>query len=120
MALVPMMWVIRAAKITENSLEYSLQNTARHALFLPTSEAAKYKAKATIDSFFHRFGDLLQAGLVLLGTALSFSATDYARLNILTAVVWLAVAAAAAREYRRRTAPQATLSQSQASMRAAA
>ena len=37
--------VIRGAKILENATDYSLNNTVRQALFLPTSRAAKYKAK---------------------------------------------------------------------------
>jgi hypothetical protein len=32
-------------KVSEKSLDYSLNNTARHALFLPTSREAKYKAR---------------------------------------------------------------------------
>jgi len=53
-------------KITDNSSDYSIQNTARQTLFLPTSREAKYKAKAAIDAFFMRFGDVLQAGIVYL------------------------------------------------------
>lgn len=104
-AVLPMMWIIRAAKVAENSLDYSLQNTAKHALFLPTSQEIKYKAKATIDSFFIRFGDLAQAGLVMAGSALSFTTADYAKLNTVVALLWLGTAALAAQEYRRRTAP---------------
>ncbi len=51
----------------ENSTDYSIQNTARQALFLPTSREAKYKAKQAIDSFFWRAGDLLQAVVVFVG-----------------------------------------------------
>ena len=46
--------VMRWTKILENSTDYSIQNTTRHALFLPTSREAKYKAKQAIDSFFVR------------------------------------------------------------------
>jgi AAA family ATP:ADP antiporter len=104
-AVLPMIWLIRATKIAENTLDYSLQNTAKHALFLPTSQEVKYKAKATIDSFFFRFGDLIQAGLVMMGSALAFSPADYAKLNAVVALLWLGTAALTAREYRRRTAP---------------
>ena len=65
--LVPMLGLIRWAKTFENATDYSLQNTVRQALFLPTSREAKYKAKAAIDTFFMRFGDVLQAGMVRLG-----------------------------------------------------
>ena len=72
-ALLPMLAVVRMAKILENSTDYSIQNTTRHALFLPTSREAKYKAKQAIDSFFWRAGDLLQAGVVFVGTMLAFN-----------------------------------------------
>ncbi|NIS67232.1 MAG: translocase, partial [Gemmatimonadales bacterium] len=60
-AIVPIIAVIRFIKITENSTDYSLNNTVRHALFLPTTREEKYKAKQAVDSFFHRSGDVLSA-----------------------------------------------------------
>ena len=36
--------LVRIGKIAENSVDYSIQNTTRQALFLPTSRDAKYKA----------------------------------------------------------------------------
>ena len=53
-AFFPILGYIQVAKIFENSTDYSLQNTARQALFLPTSREIKYKAKAAIDTFFVR------------------------------------------------------------------
>ena len=49
-------------KVADNSLDYSLGNTTKQALWLPTSREAKYKAKQAVDSFFVRMGDVLQAG----------------------------------------------------------
>ena len=51
-------------KIAENSLDYSLQNTSRQALWLLTSRDAKYKAKAVIDTFIVRAGDVCSAAVV--------------------------------------------------------
>jgi ATP/ADP translocase len=53
-ALLPILAMVRVAKVVENSTDYSIQNTARHALFLPTSREAKYNAKQAIDAFFWR------------------------------------------------------------------
>ena len=53
----PILTIIQIVKMGENSTDYSLQNTVRHALFLPTSREAKYKAKTAIDTFFWRLGD---------------------------------------------------------------
>ena len=55
-AVAPILAVVRIGKILENSTDYSIQNTLRQALFLPTSREAKYKAKAAIDTFFTRAG----------------------------------------------------------------
>lgn len=101
MAVVPVLGVVRIAKMFENSTDYSLQNTIRQALFLPTSRAEKYKAKAAIDTFFMRFGDVLQAGMVRLGAELSLSVTGFAWINVGLTAVWLWVASAVGREHRK-------------------
>ena len=66
-ALIPTLLTVQWTKIFENSTDYSVQNTTRQALFLPTSRAARYKAKQAIDSFFVRFGDMLQGAVVFVG-----------------------------------------------------
>jgi AAA family ATP:ADP antiporter len=99
-ALVPLFAVVRWAKILENSTDYSVQNTTRHALFLPTSREAKYKAKQAIDSFFVRAGDLLQAVVVFVGSVLAFGVRGYALVNLALVAVWLGLAVAIAREHR--------------------
>src|SRR5204863_2386654 len=73
LAAAPVIGYIRTVKIAENSTDYSLQNTARQALFLPTSREAKYKAKAAIDAFFVRAGDVLSAGVVFAVSSLAFT-----------------------------------------------
>ncbi len=98
----PLLALVRMAKIAENSVDYSIQNTTRQALYLPTSREAKYKAKAAIDTFFVRAGDLVQAGIVWTGTQLAFSLTTYAFLNVCLTVCWMMVVYAIAREHRRR------------------
>jgi AAA family ATP:ADP antiporter len=99
-ALMPVFAVVRWAKILENSTDYSIQNTTRHALFLPTSREAKYKAKQAIDSFFVRLGDLGQAAVVFIGTSLAFGIRSFAAVNIVLVLVWIVLAVAIAREHR--------------------
>ena len=101
LAFVPLLGLVRLTKILENATDYSLMNTTRHALFLPTSREAKYKAKAATDTFFVRFGDMLQAGLVFAGTQLAFSIRQFAITNALFVLVWLGVAVAIYREHKR-------------------
>ncbi len=101
-ALFPFLNVVKFGKIIENSTDYSVQNTTRQGLYLPTSREAKYKAKAAIDTFFWRVGDLLQAGIVLLGTLLAIGVRGYALVNVGLAMVWLVIAAAIRGEGKRR------------------
>lgn len=93
--------IVRAAKIAENSADYSVQNTVRQALFLPTDRATKYKAKAAIDTFFVRFGDTLSALLVLVGIhQLGLAPAQLAAVNVALVAVWLALAIVIARKHR--------------------
>jgi len=100
-AFTPLLALIRAAKISENSLDYSLNNTARQALFLPTSREAKYKAKAAIDTLFVRAGDLSSAALVFVGTHLAFQTRGFAISNMVVISVWLVIVTALGRHYKR-------------------
>jgi AAA family ATP:ADP antiporter len=98
MAFFPVLAFIRGVKLAENSIDYSLQNTTRNALYLPTSRAAKYQAKQANDAFFVRFGDVLSAGLVFAGTRwLHFGSRQFAFVNVALIVIWLALALAIGR-----------------------
>jgi len=102
MAFVPLLPFIRTVKLAENSIDYSLQNTTRNALYLPTSREAKYKAKQANDAFFVRFGDVLSAGLVFAGTRwLSFGSRQFALVNVALIAVWLVLAVVIGRRFER-------------------
>ncbi len=92
---------IRWAKTAENSTDYSVMNTARHMLWLPTSRDEKYKAKQAVDTFVVRTGDVLSAVLVYFGTTLfAFGLPGFARVNLVLVILWIAVAVLLIREYR--------------------
>ncbi|MCU0228950.1 MAG: hypothetical protein MUF01_15060 [Bryobacterales bacterium] len=97
----PLLGVIRLAKILENAADYSIQNTTRHALFLLTSREAKYKAKAAIDTFFVRTGDMAQAGLVKVGTMAGLSVQGFAMANFAMVAIWLGVALLLFQEHKK-------------------
>jgi AAA family ATP:ADP antiporter len=101
LAILPLFAIIRLTKVVENGTDYSLQNTLRQTLFLPTSREVKYKAKQVIDSFFVRAGDMLVAGLVLLGSQLALSVRAYSMMNLAFVLIWLLLVAAIAREHRK-------------------
>jgi len=102
-AVAPILAVVRIGKILENSTDYSIQNTLRQALFLPTSREAKYKAKAAIDTFFTRAGDVISAGFVALGQATGIPTPVFAGINVALTGIWLWVAGQIAREHRKKT-----------------
>lgn len=109
LGFLPVLALVRWIKTAENGVSYSLQNTVRNILFLPTSREEKYKAKQAIDSFFVRFGDVLAAVLIYLGsTTFSLSAVGFARFNMGLTVIWLVLAWLVGQEYRHRTAGMTT------------
>ena len=61
MAFVPMLGLIKILKVADNSSNYSIHNTARQMLWLPTTKAMLYQAKPTVDTLFVRLGDGLAA-----------------------------------------------------------
>lgn len=100
MALFPVLGVARWGKTAENSTDYSLQNTVRNMLFLPTTRAEKFKAKQAIDSFFVRAGDVLAALLVLGGTTvLGLAPRGFALVNVGIALLWVVLAYFIGRRY---------------------
>jgi ATP:ADP antiporter, AAA family len=99
--------ILRWAKTAENAADYSIMNTARAMLWLPTTREEKYKAKQAADTFFVRFGDLIAAGFVFLGsTTLGLGVQGFARLNLFIVALWLAIAFRLIREHRRLAAVQ--------------
>jgi len=103
----PIFAFVWVGKVLENSTDYSLMNTVRGALYLPTSREAKYKAKQAIDTFFVRFGDVLSsmsvfAGVRLLGVGIR----SMAAFNVVAVAVWLLLATGVIREHRKLTAAQ--------------
>jgi AAA family ATP:ADP antiporter len=100
---VPIFSIVRFVKIAENATDYSLMSTVRQALFLPTSDEAKFDGKTAIDTFFWRVGDLIQAAMVYAGIRwLNWETRDFALAVVLLAVGFLAASMALSREYRRR------------------
>jgi AAA family ATP:ADP antiporter len=104
-AFYPVLAMVRWAKTAENATDYSVQNTVRQVLFLPTTREQKYKAKQAIDTFFVRAGDVLSAVVVFAGTTwLAFSAQSFALFNVALVIIWLILAILIGRHHKRLTA----------------
>ncbi len=101
---VPWLAAALAAKVAENSTDYSLNNTVRNMLFLPCTYEEKFAAKQAIDSFFVRMGDVLSAALVFVGTTMiALPARGFAAVNAGLALVALFLAWRVGRYYKMKT-----------------
>jgi len=99
---IPIFTIVQWVRTFEISTNYSLQNTARHTLFLPTSRSEKYEGKTTIDTFFWRFGDMVQAAAIYAGIHwLGFDAREFALGNVGLAVIMFGVSWLIGKEYVR-------------------
>jgi AAA family ATP:ADP antiporter len=106
-AVFPILALIRVAKIAENSIDYSLQNTARQALYLVCSRFEKYVGKAAVDTIFVRLGDVLTAIVVFVFVGMSathaFHPRAFAAFNVILCAGWILTVVFIAREHRRRS-----------------
>jgi len=103
-ALVPVLAVMRFVKIGENSMQYSLQDTTRHALFLVATRDEKFVGKTATDTVAVRIGAIMSTIMVFIGTRAGWSTATFAAINVGLAVVWLGFVVLLAREHRRRSA----------------
>ena len=96
----PILTAVLAAKVVENSTDYSLNNTVRNMLFLPCTYEQKFSGKQAIDSFFVRMGDVLSAALVFVGTSmLGLAPRGFAGINAVLVAAWLVLAWRVGRTY---------------------
>lgn len=101
--LFPALWVGSLLSTADNGFSYSINQSAKEALYVPTTEAEKYRAKAFIDMFVQRFA---KAIAVLISLGITFAVTDISSLRYLGLVtlvlliVWVMAARFAGRQFR--------------------
>ena len=100
----PVLGLIYAVKITENTLDYSLGNTSRQALWLLSSRDEKYKAKSVIDATIVRAGDALASGLTFIGVTLHLATVHFIIANLALIAAWTVAMVFLGREHKRREA----------------
>jgi AAA family ATP:ADP antiporter len=101
MALVPILFMVKLMKVAENATDYSINNTARHVLWLPLPSEVKFKGKPTIDSLFVRLGDGMATLTVLIGVRmLGLATAGFFAFNVVLVLVWLFFAVVVVREHR--------------------
>ena len=104
--LLPSLVFVGFMSASDNALNYSINQSAKEALYTPTTRDEKYKAKSFIDMFIQRAGKVLAVVLNLGLTALIV--TDVRWLSLIVAlllVAWIAVIRFLGREYEARKGP---------------
>ena len=102
MALMPALLVVRVMKIAENATNYSVNNTARHVLWLPLTPSMIYKGKAATDTLFVRIGDGLAALTVMAGMQFLLLPTKaFLLFNVFLTLIWVVIAARVSQQNRK-------------------
>jgi AAA family ATP:ADP antiporter len=105
MALLPILVIVKIMKIAENATDYSINNTARHVLWLPVDSMTKFIGKPAIDTLYVRVGDGLAAITVMIGVHwLSLSTAYFFIFNVSLVVLWLICGILLVREYNKALA----------------
>ena len=90
MALLPILAMVKIMKIAENATDYSINNTARHVLWLPVSSMMKFRGKPAIDTLYARLGDGMAAVTVLVAVhVFTLSNRSFLIFNVALVVGWL-------------------------------
>ena len=110
LVLAPALAIVKWMKVAERATDYSLNQTARHALWLPVAADVKYESKPTVDGVFVRAGDGFAALTVLAGGALGgVSTAALVGMNAGLVVLWVITALVLIREHRRLLALAAAM-----------
>jgi len=103
LGIMPVFMLLQSVLVMQRSLDYSLLNTTRNALLLPTSRDVKYQAKTAIDTFFFRAGDLLSTLAIFVGLRLFDQGhLQFVWLMLVLCITMALVAWLVGREYARR------------------
>lgn len=108
--------VVRYGKIAENATDYSVNNTVRNMLWLPTTTDMKYKAKQAVDTFMVRMGDVSSGVLVYVAaTVMHMGVRTFALVNVGLVGAWIFIAIGIVREnarlVREKAAPEGSAAQ---------
>ncbi|MEE9168753.1 MAG: Npt1/Npt2 family nucleotide transporter, partial [bacterium] len=105
--MMPILWAGSLLNTADSGFSYGINQSAKEALYVPTTKDEKYKAKAFIDMFVQRFAKVLAIGVSLAITAYfaEFSSKRWLSLFTMAIVVlWIFAARYAGTKFREMTA----------------
>ena len=85
--IFPALWIGSLLNTTDNGFSYSINQSAKEVLYVPTTRDEKYKAKAFIDMFVQRFAKALAVGLSLTITIVFAGFESVRWLSLLTGLI---------------------------------
>jgi len=107
--IFPILMVGNALSVSDNGLNYSINQSSKETLYVPTTSETKYRAKAFIDMFVQRFAKVLAVAINLTVTGaigiggirwLSFA-------SVALLIVWISAVRFAGRLFDVMTQPSA-------------
>ncbi|MBZ0264624.1 hypothetical protein K8I28_08135 [bacterium] len=107
--IMPVLWAGSILNIADNGFSYSINQSAKETLYVPTSRDEKYKAKAFIDMFVQRFAKAIAVGVSLLITTIfsDFSSIRWLSLfTVAVVVLWMYAVLYAGRKFKEITKSQ--------------
>ncbi|MBT3266780.1 hypothetical protein HN371_06465 [Candidatus Poribacteria bacterium] len=108
---LPILWVASALNPADNAFSYSINQSAREALYVPTTRDEKYKAKAFIDMLVQRVAKGV-AIFISLGVTTVFTEFGAVRwLSLVTGAIllgWVATVRYAGRRFEELTRDETT------------
>jgi AAA family ATP:ADP antiporter len=97
---VPILWIGSLLNTADNAFSYSINQSAKESLYVPTTQKEKYAAKAFVDMFVQRVAKAVAVFLSLGITAIAYEFSAVRWLSLLTVILtclWLLVARYAGR-----------------------
>lgn len=107
--VMPTLWMGSILNTCDNGFSYSINQSAKEVLYVPTTREEKYKAKAFIDMFVQRFAKAMAVGLSLFIT-LVFTGFESLRwlslISVVLLVFWLFAVRYVGKHFRMMESPQ--------------
>jgi len=109
--IIPSLIFVTIMSASDNSLNYSINQSAKEALYTPTSQHVKYKAKAFIDMFVQRFAKVLAVVLNLpVAAYIGIGNIRWLSLACLVILIfWIILVRYAGKEFQNQTASEEVL-----------
>jgi len=106
--IFPILMIGNALSVGDNALNYSINQSSKETLYVPTTPEVKYRAKAFIDMFVQRFAKVVAVAISLIIGAGGIRWLSFASIALL--IVWIGAVRFAGRQFEGMTQQNAVSS----------